>query len=783
VVTSALFVSSGSDAAFRPPSQRILGGAISAVQRIPSGRLVRLLGVLAALAAVGGAGAIGRRLRRPGIALSLASLVAISAIGSLRASDGWDEFYINLRHAQNIIAHGAYSANAGERIEATVDLVPFAAAGLVSKYTGVLPDDVAMIVGFAGNAILIVGAFAFVSGMTASTGLALAIAAFVAVFPPLLFVGFSGFMATLFAGLILIALHWLLVRRGRWAFRAYVLLGVLPLVRVEAVALGLLLWGLVVCGSAWRRRQSVRVLWRWMRHTWRMHGARLLAVFTPFVLLTLARLLYFGHAFPVPVVFKNTGGDAGYLFSGALQLRKFYHQFGLAPALLVVAMPLAMFLVARGWRWLSAALAVFLFSLTYLTGGGDWFPESWARYWLPLFAFLIVLSATALHRTLHSWRVPLASLIVAAAFAMFELRETLTLKTAYSDAARFLLVSNPKAWQRVDNLSRLGDHLRRTTDPRWRIATPEVATMIFFAERDLVGLLGIDSWDIARAPLMPMLRGDRLHRRRNPETLLRHRPEVIALYEPAATVPHFKSNVATQRDVQRLLMWDWLWDVAYFRVGSYDFLQALGYHSLTVQEGVHLFTYWVHESVLSSHLTRLAAAGFVPQGSIHMPYTVTDGLTRRYRPAFGPFASLHALRATAVASVASTGAVRANVALPAMAGAPPGTVYATYGVHRSTRGALRLTLTPTTLGELRVPIALGPTEGNVTISVVRSVDASVIQRVPVPQGLSGKWLRLRVRVSADSTPLALVIEDHGRVGGWFAAGAPWWMGEGSPVSK
>lgn len=778
VVASDLYVAPA-NTSFKPPSERVLSGAIGAVQGMPASRFFAVLGVLAAFAVIGAGVALATRVRRAGVVMTLVALMAISGVGALRLSDGWDEFYINLKHAQNIVAHGTYSMNAAERVEATVDLVPFATAGLVSRATGVLPDNIAMAFGFTGNVLLIAGAFLFVAALTASTGLALGVAAFVAVFPPLLFVGFSGFMATFFAGLILVALYWLLVRRGRWAFRAYLLLGALTLVRVEAVALGLLLWGLTLVGSLWRHRRSVAAMQHGIARTWRVHSARLLAAFLPFVLLSLARLAFFGHAMPVPVVFKNTGGDPGYLFSGALQIRKFYYAFHLAPALLVCAVPVAVLLVRRGWRWVSAALAVLLFSLTYLTGGGDWFPENWARYWLPLFSVLIVLSASALFETLRGWRVRFASGAVVMLFALFAGQAALTPGNAFFDA-KHALEKHPAGWKRVDDLARLGSFFNRMSEPSWRVGTPEVATINFFAERDLVGLIGIDNWDIARAPLMPLHPGDRLHRRREPATLERRRPELLALYEPAASVKPYASALGAQREVQHLLMPDYAQEIGYYRAGSYDFLQALGYRSLTAQEGTHIFTYWVHESVLAAHVARLTAAGFTPQGVVHIPYAPPDSTTRRFRPATGAFAALHALRADAAASIRVTGAMSEHAVLPTLRGAPPpGVVYSSLAAGR-TRGALRIALTPTSFGELRIPIALGPTDGNVTMALVRAADHAVIQDVPVPQGVPKRWLLLRVKVPGGREPLELVIEDHGAVGGWFAAGRPWWMGEGSP---
>lgn len=764
---------------FLPPSERVLGGAIHRVQAMAPSALYRTFGLLAVLLAAGIALCWVPRRERAGVALTLGALVLISGLASLRLSDGWDEFYINLKHAQNLIAHGTYSLNVSERIESTVDLVPFFTAGVVSRLTGVLPDDVAMLFGFLGNVLVITLTYAFVRRLTRCIVLALTSAAFAAVFPPLVFVGASGFMATLFAGCILGVLYLLLERRGVWSFRAYVLMGLLPLVRVEAVALGLLVWGFVLVGDAWRRRASLAEFQRWVRRCGPIHAWRLAAVFAPFVVLTAVRAWWFGFPIPVPVVFKNTGGDTGYLLRGAVQLRDYNRLFSLTPVLLVCAVPMALLLVRRGWRYVAAYTALTLFSLTYLIGGGDWFPGSWARYWLPLLAFTIVLASASLYAVLMRVRWPRPGWTLAVVLVSFALHERYVPRTAYNEVQEAIGASID-GWERVDNLARLGDFFRRTSETTWRVGSPEVATIMFFAERDVVGLIGIDNPDIARAPLTPMIVGDLLHRRRLPETLERRRPELLALFDPALTAPPYASLERTQAIGQELFMFERMQKIGYYRAGSYDYVQALGYHPFVVHDGGRVFMYWVHDAALATHRAKLATAGFSPRGTIHLRYDVPANLTSRFRPSgSGRFASLHAVRRPVSGAVVTTGSVRSGASVRSMPNAPSGPVYSTRSEAPNIRGAARFALDATTLGELRLPMLGGAMPGGVHVRLERRDNHALVLDVAVPQALPAGWHVLRINVSPSAQPLDLVVEDDGAsVEQWFAVGAPWWMGEG-----
>lgn len=772
VITSEVFIRSA-PLAFTPPSRRVLWGLLDAVQSMPAGQfgVLLLAAVIAFALGVRAAGVDRWRMRAP--VAALAALVVLSGLLSLRLSSGWDEFYINLRHSQNVIDHARYSLNAADRIEATVDLAPFLAAGVVGRITGVLPDNVALLCGFFGNVLLIAFAFLFVRRLTARAAAACVAAACMALFPPVLYVGASGFMGTLFAGGVLACLYPLVLLRGRWSFRGIMLLGLLPLVRIEAAALGALIWGLTIVAAVVRQWRRQRRLTRWARRSAHVHAWRLFALLGPFVALAAARKAYFGFAIPIPVSFKNTNGDVSYVVQGLRQLFDVARTLDAGAVLLVFAFPVALLLVRRGARLAIAFASLALFSLTYVVGGGDWFPLTWARYWIPMLAFALVVALASMHALLRALKVRRPTLMLIATVLLVagvSLDDASSAVSSVFDDVRF----GGSNWRRVDQLARLGDLFRRTSTPDWRIGSPEVATMMFFAERDVVGLLGVDNPDVAFAPLTPIDPGDRVHRRRNPETLEAKRPAFVALYEPSMRAQPFVNLRQLQsrfRELVRPIE-------GYYRAGSFDYLQAIGYRAVTVQADSDVFTYWVHDAVYDAHRRRLIAEGFAPQGVIHAPYLVAPGISRRFRPSSAHYAALHHERADAVDHVVLEGAMRASAAPPNVRRPVGGSVVGSWA-GAPARGVARFALsTSHGFGELRVPVLQGSASAGLALRLVDAASRDTVARIALPQGYVGEWLTLRVRAPVGGRALELVAIDAGDdAEAWIAVGAPWWMGE------
>ena len=72
----------------------------------------------------------------------------------------------------------------------------------------------------------------------------------------------------------------------------------------------------------------------------------------------------------------------------------------------------------------------------------------------------------------------------------------------------------PDFWERVDRLSELGHFFGEVIPEEATIASPEEATIMYHSEHRMMGLLGISTPMVARAPLQPMTTADILHRRR-----------------------------------------------------------------------------------------------------------------------------------------------------------------------------------------------------------------------------------------------------------------------------
>lgn len=780
VIASELFVSRDS-LPFASPSSQLLGGHLDQIQRMSAPAFLMLPALASTIGVIGVCGVLlfQGRSRRWSAVIAIAGFATASMMVSLRVSTGWDEFYLNLRHSQNLMLHGSYSLNAFERVEATVDLLPLAAAGMVSRVSGHSPDDLLLLMGLLGTLLLLSAASAFVWRVTRSLTTGILVGAWIATLPPVLHIGATGFTATLFSGLLLWTLYAFLELRGPWSFRAYVNLGLLPLVRIESLAVGAGTWCGVVVRSVWRHRRDRRGFHHWLRRSGRILGWRGIAVFLPFLAMSAIRALVFGFPIPLPVLHKAAEGDLAYLRAGIMQFHDVTEILGLGPVILLAALLLPGFFGSRGWRYTVAFAALGLMSCGYVMGGGDWFPASWARYWLPMLAFTLVCIACALHLVLRvSGRVSrtfaVGGLILVATALGYE---------APRSAARAIVTraaAGGSGWGRVDSLASLGRLLSLTTDSTWRIASSEVATIMYFARRDVVGLLGVENPDIALAPIAPLEPGNRFHRRRNPATLEHRLPEVIAFGEAA-----FRSGALQDVDDIQAAVRENLYDnrrqmvdFAYYRAGSYDWLQALGYQSVTVHAGPDLFTYWVRDSVLERHRALLRARGFQAGGVIHIPYHVSSSVSRRFRPTSAAWSAFYARRRPAAETIVTHGAARLAGALPSGVDRVHDAYYSTADFGGAAIGKVRMRLSRG-FGqhELRLPLLLGEQPGGVSVRLLDSASGSTIAEIPVPRRLGAQWLTFRVRVPTTQSPVDLVVSDTGRTRGqWFSVGAPWWMG-------
>jgi hypothetical protein len=612
-------------------AKALLGGWVAEIQEMKSDRLLRR-----ALALLAGSLLLALllwRLREPWHrAPALILLCALSILLSLRLGIGMDEFYINLKHAFNLRYFGTFSANATEPIEATVDFLPFLAAAGLSAVLPVSLASAAIAIGLAGNVILIFTAYDIAHRMTGSSAVAWVAAAMISVLPPVVFVGATGFMATLFGGLLLLAFDWVVVRRGRWTFRGYLLLGLLPLVRLEGILPGCLMLAgaglqLVVAGlRPWSP-------WRHLYRSGRVLALRGCVLLGPLLLLSLWRYLVFGAVTPVPVTYKNTGLDIEYLRAGVRQLLELlrFHRTDLFQ--LFFAPVLIWFLLRLGLRAVVFVLAMIALCLAYYTGGGDWFDQAWGRYPLPLMCLLLVLTLCAIYRAgaaITRWPLPVFALGVAVICGI-------ATQWHGKNAYRYGWEEFNKSWDRwarINSLSAFGTFLKHTTPERARIGSAEMATIMYFAERDLVDLLGIANPDVARAPLDPAFgAGDILHKKRAPQTLLRRKADVVALYEMVFWLPpnvDRTSTAAIAKFAEEQSHRDIMMMVAFYRVGDLRALERAGFRQHLVIEGNYLYVYWVGTDMAADHARMLAARGFRAIGNGTLAYRVGDEFAPRF---------------------------------------------------------------------------------------------------------------------------------------------------------
>ncbi|NBT59017.1 hypothetical protein EBT16_09570, partial [bacterium] len=150
------------------------------------------------------------------------------------------------------------------------------------------------------------------------------------------------------------------------------------------------------------------------------------------------------------------------------------------------------------------------FSVPYYLSGGDWFPPSLGRYLFPFsfFSFIFFISI-ALETSVELRKTSVFSLFLFGVLFLATLsfpfgsftRLSEGLFTHKSSLSAINLKKLGKGNYRIQYLSQLGNHLKATTGPKTVIGSSEIATIMFFAEREALDLLGVTNIEIARSPL------------------------------------------------------------------------------------------------------------------------------------------------------------------------------------------------------------------------------------------------------------------------------------------
>jgi len=560
-----------------------------------------------------------------------------SVILSIIFAMGWDELFINLRHSFMVANHGSYSYNARELVEGTVDFLPFFLGGLLGRL-GLPVLDALLLVCLSGNLIVMAASYLIVRQTTGNTIYGAIIGTLMGLFPCVLFTGGTGFTAAFFSGCALLSVYFLLFAPENRFRLGLLLTGLLTLVRTEGIILAFLC-GCYVC--------VVRPLWLVAQGELKDTLPQLLKktainglfLAGPFVLSAIVRYATFGIPLPAPMVFKFTKGNSGYLKAGLEQFASTLSIFHMDALLILFGLSLVFVPWSRLRRFpiVQTAIVFFGFTLVYYSGGGDWFPLEWNRYMMPFTLFMYVATAVAM------WWASERLMSQAGPILVFGLCCVFALEVQVSDRNRSIFggeyfrgMPTADRWSRIKSLASLGHFFKQTTDPNARIASPEMSTVMYHAERDLVDLLGITNLDIAKSPLNPLsYPADLAHRRRNPATIAKNMPEYIALWEMSVRGSYDIGKESLEQLRSRLIggsFSTFQQDVAFYRAGSFDYLTSLGYVPIAVFFRNVYYYYLVQQKSLREHLAALDRYGLSHVGSFSVPWGVENWVTERFAP-------------------------------------------------------------------------------------------------------------------------------------------------------
>jgi hypothetical protein len=555
---------------------------------------------------------------------------------SLRISAGWDEFYLNLKHSWNLVHYGIFSANVNQPIEATVDFLPFLITALINFFFGIRLENIIILISLLGSIACILGVYFLVRKYLNSVVIASFIALFFVFFPPLLNVAGTGFMASFYAALIIFSFMFLfdLNENKNTRIIGYALLSLLPLVRIEAVVFILIFQSLLFIFSFCKlKKYRLNLVFREIFVFFKITFFLLI----PFCVLTIWRWYFFGDPIPTPVHYKGTLSSMLYIRLGIDQFFTIIDNFYLDKILIVCIFPFLIFMFARPAKEIAFILALLISSIPYILGGGDWFPLQWARYWIPIFVLIIPMMIVSFFKYANLkkkpiniyWLIIFAFLVPSKVHTKQENKE-LFWKNFYivtiSDMA-----NSVDRWERVSRLSALGEFLNATTPKNSVIASSEIATIMYAADRDMLALLGTTNPYGAKTALQPLLNSPIIGKRRFPEVIQENYPEVIALYEPIM-MTGFTRDTQLYIDVLKSNLFGAAQiDINYYFAGSPKTLENLGYRHISVAVDTYVVSYWLSHKIYDKSLERLKIMGAVEDGKLYLQYRVNTHHVKSYK--------------------------------------------------------------------------------------------------------------------------------------------------------
>ncbi len=546
--------------------------------------------------------------------LTQASATAGYLCSTLLTFQPWDELFTNLRHAENLATHHFFSYNRSQAIEGSVDFLFYALVGL-GRSLGIPSVEGAFILSVIGG-LLVIAAFRQALRDMQRSSLIPVMTIALSFFAPLLFNASSGFSASFYAAAILWSL--VLAQRGRPSPPFFFLLAVVPLIRFE--------------GIYWTFLATAYFCYYFEKRIRPRFVLGLLLALTPFILLSLWRLRTFGTMIPNPALYKST------LWS------PFFWGIGFTSLVsdLVSTMTVAsLFSVALFHRhknkemrsWLAALGVLGIFVLPYYLTGGDWFPSYWGRFLLPFtmvsFFLAVLLACEEITLARGKWLLLFLAL-VAFAFPVYWPLYSLSKWNEMNFGLRWIL-ANPRdpsigKWHaRVHYLSQLGRHLKATTVETDVVASSELSTVMYYADREALDMLGVANPEIAHQPLRtpPSLwrklngRAElpyRIFRRTQPGLIEKYRPTILFTFDFVIKdiMPDLMFEELNEKTLsQAVRRWErrvgGLVDPLY---GGFDKILALGYSPIViVYPNKFCSLYFVHERGLDRHLARMKNLG------------------------------------------------------------------------------------------------------------------------------------------------------------------------------
>lgn len=571
-------------------------------------------------------------------ATQISSLAAFTLI-AVNLLQPWDELFVNLRHSLHWAESNHFSFNRYQALEGTVDFLPYFLIGCLGKL-GLPIVDLSFLLSFAGGLLCLWAGVALMKSWRTPGADTWGVLLF-SLYAPLIFNSANGFTASLFSAATLGSIR-LLFHEKRHPVAGLILLSLLPLIRVDGTFLIILL----LCLLAYERRAC--------RPRYRVrHALAAAAVFVPIAALTGYRWVHFDHFLPLPVLYKSAVGSLFYLLIGMRNLVAdvvaCYTLLGILAVVLglvllrhyKVSLTKSCPKIADTVTTIGPLLCLGVFSLPYYLSGGDWFPSYWGRYILPFSLYTILLAGCVVAVAFGALPQGSRHLLVIPLCVTFAIH-TLWPISAYwklwdqtfsrqRTLAKIHSTQVGRGHYRIHHLSQLGAHLARSTLPTDTIASSEVATIMFYARRETIDLLGIVNPEIIAQPLrqspdllrkfpasaeLPYL----IFKRINSDLVERYRPQIVYTFDfllrdllkelPLQDQP---SSEVTDSDLfTALRRWYFslkgLIDPLY--KGTEELLR-LGYRPVIVIYA-NRFTgmYFVSREAIEGHLGRLKRLGF-----------------------------------------------------------------------------------------------------------------------------------------------------------------------------